>query len=175
MPAFTEPLRIWSYCDAERLRARLRAEGCEVVKGSEAGRPEVREATRTGLKVMFLPAYEVRAERRNGETDDQVRTRICAAVRACEADQDAREQAAAQSRADNGLSGVLSHAIKVLWVLQRQNRSDEAFMTLELRRPSPRERRLFADASGAVSEYEAAEVMEAQDGQARYRVLLRMR
>jgi hypothetical protein len=175
MPNMTDLFRIWSYCDIEHLRPQLTAARCVFVEGPVPAEPRVREVTRVGLKVMFLPAYSIRAERRDGETDAAARERIYAVVAACEAEQDAREQAEADRRADNGLSKVLNHAIKVLWVLQRPNRSDEEVVTLELRRPSPREKRLFPDASGAVSAYEAAEVMESPDTHVKFRVAARPR
>jgi hypothetical protein len=169
MPNLSAPFRIWSYCRGAALRPKLAQAGCEILEQPPSDEAEVREVTGNGLKVMFLPGYVVRVARRGDETEDAARARIYAAVSASEAEQDQREQAEAERKADTELSKVLNHAIKVLWVLRRPNRPDDERVTLELRRPSPREKRLFADAAGAMSIYEA-DAIEAGDAHVKYRV-----
>lgn len=46
--------------------------------------------------------------------------------------------------------------------------------SLELRRPSPREKRLFADDRGAVAAYEAEEVLASRDRHVEYLVRARL-
>lgn len=175
MSRSSSPFSIWSYCDLAALRPRLIEAGCEFVEEPVSGEAEVREVTHTGLKVMFLPRYSVRVERRNGESEDAARARIYEIVNACESEQDERERAEAERAADAELSKVLNHAIKVLWVLNRPNLAQEEVVTLELRRPSPREKRLFADSTGALLPYEAEDVTESRDEHVKYRVRARLR
>jgi hypothetical protein len=169
------PFRIWSYCSSATLRPKLIEAGCEFVREPESAEAQVREVTNTGLKVMFLPTYEVRVAQRGEESEDAARARIYDVVNACEAEQDEREQAEAERTADAQLSKVLNHAIKVQWVLYRPNTPPEEVVTLELRRPSPREKRLFEDAAGNLATYEAEEVLESHDEHVRYRVTSRVR
>jgi hypothetical protein len=175
MPSVSAPFRIWSYCSMATLRPKLVEAGCEFVQEPAAETGEVREVTETGLKVMVLPGCAVRVALRAGESEDAARTRVYAIVKACEAEQDAREEAEAERKADARLSKVLNHAIKVLWVLQRPNKPDDEMVTLELRRPSPREKRRFADATGAVRTYEAADIAESRDAHVKYRVTAHLR
>jgi hypothetical protein len=174
MPNLSAPFRIWSYCRSATLRPKLIEARCEVLEEPPSDEAEVREVTNNGLKVMFLPGYVVRVARGEAETEEAARARIYATVRAAELEQDKREQADAERKADTELSKVLNHAIKVLWVLERPNASDGEVVTLELRRPSPREKRLFADEAGTVSAYEAAEVSESGDAHVKYRVTARL-
>jgi hypothetical protein len=157
------------------LRPKLVEAGCEFVQEPEVDEGEVREVTDTGLKVMVLPACMLRVALRAGETEEAARARVYAIVKACEAEQDAREQAEAERKADARLSKVLNHAIKVLWVLQRPDKPDDEVVTLELRRPSPREKRRFEDSSGAVLAYEAADIAESRDAHVKYRVTAHLR
>ena len=173
MSTATHPFRIWTYCNIADLRPKLAAAGCQIVQEPVSKEPTVRKVKRTGLKVMFLPRFVVRVAPQDGESEDAARARVYDAVNAGETEQDAREQAEAERRADARLSNVLNHAIKVQWVLRRANKADEEFVTLELRRPSPREKRLFEDESGAAAEYEAEEVAEAPDNHLKYRVTMR--
>jgi len=170
MSTSSSPFSIWSYCDMAALRPKLIEAGCEFLEEPGSAEAQVREVTQTGLKVMFLPRYLVRAERRYRESDDAARARIYAIVNACESEQDEREQAEAERKADAELSKVLNHAIKVLWVLDRPNGAPEEVVTLELRRPSPREKRLFADSKGGLLRYEAGEISESRDEHVKYRV-----
>jgi hypothetical protein len=175
MPNVSAPFRIWSYCSLATLRPRLIEAGCEFVQQPESDEAEVREVTDKGLKVMFLPGYVIRAAMRGGETEDAARARIYEIVNTCEAEQDAREQAEAERNADARLSRVFNHAIKVLWELPRPNKASDEVVTLELRRPSPREKRVFADATGALLAYEAADVSKSRDRHVKYRVTARLR
>ena len=175
MPNLSSPFHIWSYCRTATLRPRLIEAGCDIVQMAGSVEAEVREVTNNGLRVMFLPPCVVRVERHSEETDDAARARIYALVNACEAEQDAREQAEAERRSDVQLSNVLNHAIKVLWTLHRPNKPEEEVVTLELRRPSPREKRIFPDSAGNLLPYEAEEVIESRDEHVRYRVNARLR
>jgi hypothetical protein len=175
MANLSSPFHVGSYCKAATLRPRPIEAGCEIVQAPESAEAQVREVTNTGLRVMFLPPCVVRVERRNGETEDAARARIYALVNACEAEQDEREQAAAERKADVQLSNVLNHAIKVLWILHRPNKPEEEVVTLELRRPSPREKRIFRDSAGNLMPYEAEEVIESRDACVKYRVTARLR
>jgi hypothetical protein len=173
MPAHSAPFSIWSYCEPATLRPRLAAAGCEILREPEAAEAQVHEVTPTGLAVMFLPRYELRVARGSEESEEAARARVYDLVSRCEAEQDEREEVKAARAVDTELSKVLRHAIKVMWIIRRPNRADEAFVTLELRRPSPREKRLVPDGANHPLPIAVEQVNESPDRHVRYHVTAR--